>query len=87
LDIILNTQNTKIQTLSVQKSYEYDIYQQKCDQLLKEEEIRFAGLINHMGRLVAGGFKDGISPLEDEAERRTENVHGVSPSSFNENGI
>jgi hypothetical protein len=56
--------------LSVQKSYEYGIYQQKCDQLLKEEEIRFAGLINHMGRLVAGGFKDGISPLEDEAERR-----------------
>ncbi len=32
--------------------------------------IRFAGLINHMGRLVAGGFKEGISPLEDEAERR-----------------
>ncbi len=23
-----------------------------------------------MGRLVAGGFKEGISPLEDEAERR-----------------
>jgi len=56
--------------LSVQKSHEYSIYQQKCDLLLKEEMIRFAGLINHMGRLVAGGFKEGISPLEDEAERR-----------------
>jgi len=56
--------------LSVQKSYEYGIYQQKCDLLLKEDKIRFAGLINHMGRLVAGGFKEGISPLEDEAERR-----------------
>jgi len=56
--------------LSVQKSHEYGIYQQKCDLLLKEEKIRFAGLINHMGRLVAGGFKEGISPLEDEAERR-----------------
>ncbi len=56
--------------LSVQKSHEYSIYQQKCDLLLKEDKIRFAGLINHMGRLVAGGFKEGISPLEDEAERR-----------------
>jgi len=56
--------------LSVQKSHEYSIYQQKCNLLLKEETIRFAGLINHMGRLVAGGFKEGISPLEDEAERR-----------------
>jgi len=56
--------------LSVQESYEFGIFQKKCEQLLKEEEIRFAGLINHMGRLVAGGFKDGISPLEDEAERR-----------------
>ena len=56
--------------LSVQKSHEYNIYQQKCNLLLKEDKIRFAGLINHMGRLVAGGFKEDVSPLEDEAERR-----------------
>ena len=53
-----------------QKSHEFELFQQKCDQLLKEDEIRFAGLINNMGRLVAGGFKKGIIPLEDEAERR-----------------
>ena len=56
--------------MSAQKSHEYGIFQEKCDLLLKEDEIRFAGLINKMGRLVAGGFKDGITPLEDEAERR-----------------
>lgn len=56
--------------MSTQKSYEYGVFQQKCDQLLKEDDIRFAGLINHMGRLVAGGFKDDILPLEDEAERQ-----------------
>jgi hypothetical protein len=38
--------------------------------LLKEDEVRFAGLINNMGKLVAGGFKDGVSPYEDEAERQ-----------------
>jgi len=53
-----------------QKSHEYDMFHQKCELLLKEKEIRFAGLINNLGRLVAGGFKDGITPLEDEAEQR-----------------
>ena len=43
-------------------------FQQKCDRLLKEDEIRFAGLINSMGRLVVGNFKEGIMPLEDNAE-------------------
>jgi len=55
---------------TISKSSEYSIFQQKCDILLLEDEIRFAGLINSMGRLVAGGFKEGIIPLEDEADRQ-----------------
>ena len=54
----------------VEKSNEYYPYEEKCKSLLKEPEIRFAGLINHMGHLVAGGMKKGISPLEDEADMR-----------------
>ena len=54
----------------MQKSNEYWIYDQKCKKLIEIEEIRFAGLINKMGHLVAGGFKPGISPLEDDAERK-----------------
>ena len=53
-----------------QNLQEYEIFQQKCDRLLQEDEIRFAGLINGMGRLVAGGFKKGVLPLEDDAERQ-----------------
>lgn len=56
--------------MSQQESHEYSIFQHKCDLLLKEDEVRFAGLINHMGKLVAGGFKKDITPLEDEAERQ-----------------
>ncbi|MCH8323570.1 MAG: hypothetical protein IH813_00445 [Thaumarchaeota archaeon] len=56
--------------MSEQKSHEYNIFQQKCDLLLKEDEVRFAGLINNMGKLVVGGFREGISPYEDEAERQ-----------------
>jgi hypothetical protein len=54
----------------VEKSNEYYPYEEKCQSLLKEPEIRFAGLINHMGHLVAGGMKQGITPLEDEADMR-----------------
>ena len=56
--------------MSQQKSHEFSLYQQKCDLLLKDEKIRFAGLINNMGHLVAGGFKEGIKPFVDEAEQK-----------------
>ncbi len=45
-------------------------YDQKCNLLLKEPEVRFTGVLDHMGNLIAGGFKDGIKPLEDETEIR-----------------
>lgn len=53
-----------------EKAEEYLLFEQKCTVLLQEEEIRFAGFINSLGRLVAGSFKEGIAPLEDEAERQ-----------------
>lgn len=56
--------------MSFQKSHEYHKFQKNCEVLQNQEGVRFAGLINRMGRLVAGGFRKGITPLEDEAERR-----------------
>jgi len=56
--------------MSKEKVNEYWIFEQKCKKLLQDDEIRFAGIINRMGRLVAGGFKDGVAPLEDEEDRR-----------------
>lgn len=53
----------------VERSQEYSIFQDKCKNLLNLPKIRFAGLINHMGKLVAGGFK-GVDPIEDDAERQ-----------------
>jgi hypothetical protein len=54
----------------VEKSNEFFLFEQKCQNLLKEPEIRFAGLINPMGHLVAGGMKKGLKPLEDDADMR-----------------
>ena len=54
----------------VEKSNEFYAFEQKCQNLLNEPEIRFAGLINPMGHLVAGGMKKGLKPLEDDADMR-----------------
>lgn len=54
----------------VEKSNEYYAFEQKCQNLLKEPEIRFAGLISPMGHLVAGGMKKDLKPLEDDADMR-----------------
>ena len=43
---------------------------QKCEVLLKEPEIRFAGFLDMMGNLVVGSFRDGVKPLKNEDERK-----------------
>jgi len=48
---------------------DYQIYDDKCQKILEEEEIRFAGIINESGALVSGGFKKDIIPLEGDEAR------------------
>ena len=45
---------------------EYNI---KCNDILSDPEIRFCGLIGKEGKLIAGGFRPGIEPLETDEER------------------
>jgi len=51
----MSTQNT-----------EFSIYDIRCKDLLDEEEIRFAGIIDEAGSLIGGGFKKGLLPLESD---------------------
>jgi hypothetical protein len=50
-------------------SIENAFYESKCAQLTQEKEIRFAGIIDESGKLVAGGFKAGITPLENKESK------------------
>ncbi|MGI0056530.1 MAG: DUF6659 family protein [Nitrosarchaeum sp.] len=43
---------------------------QACQKMLHYPGIRFVGVINQMGNLVAGGFKYGVKPLTDDESRR-----------------
>lgn len=37
--------------------------EQACDALSEEGKIRHVGVINPLGRLIAGGFRKGVKPL------------------------
>ena len=44
-------------------------YAKICDSILAvDPKIRFAGVINERGRLVAGGQKENVEPLESEKD-------------------
>lgn len=44
-------------------------YLKLCNEIKElDPKIRFTGVINERGRLVAGGMKEGIEPLESEKE-------------------
>ena len=49
---------------------EHQICHKKCNLLLQIPELRFAGFLDSMGNLIAGGFKESVTPLHDESERQ-----------------
>lgn len=44
-------------------------YADKCAHLLDIDGIRFAGIIDDGGRLIAGGFDKAVTPLEGDETR------------------
>ncbi|MGY5142435.1 MAG: DUF6659 family protein, partial [Nitrosopumilus sp.] len=58
------------------------LYSSKCDELLKEGEIRFAGIVDKDGKLIAGGFKQGLTPHEGDETRLNAFLEFVSKASI-----
>lgn len=58
-------------------SSENQLYQQKCDLLTKESEIRFAGFLDFMGNLIVGKFREDVKPLKNENERKKMFIEAV----------
>ena len=46
------------------------ILDQKCQNILKEKNVRFCGIVNNLGRQVVGRYKSGITPLVDKEEHK-----------------
>ncbi len=48
-----------------------DDYEKLCSKIFAADKaVRFAGAIDKMGNLVAGGMRKGIDPLEPKEDRR-----------------
>lgn len=68
--------------MSEQSEASLQLYDAKCKLLLKEPEIRFAGIINKEGSLVLGGFKEGITPYENDETKLQAFYNFVSKASI-----
>ena len=68
--------------MSVNDDTKLQLYDKKCKALLKEPEIRFAGIVDKNGRLIIGGFKEGISPHEGDETRLQSFLEFVSKASI-----
>ncbi|MCY4490610.1 MAG: hypothetical protein OXC46_03995 [Thaumarchaeota archaeon] len=55
--------------MAIQDDSVLRMYAEKCTKLQAESEIRFAGIVDKDGRLIAGGFKDGLTPYEGDETR------------------
>ena len=44
--------------------------EEKCKQILQDYSIRFLGIIDSMGRQIAGGYKEGLVRLVDDEEHK-----------------
>jgi len=48
---------------------EFKVFDVRCNDAMEEEGVRFCGLVDKSGNLVAGGFKKGINRLEKDGEK------------------
>ena len=53
----------------IQTPEQFSFLNMLCNKLCDESHIRFCGVINSMGKLIAGSFRDGILPLDTDIQR------------------
>ena len=68
--------------MTVTNSSNLQIYSDKCNLLLAESDIRFAGILNDEGNLISGGFKEGLIPLEKDEDKLKSFMEFVSKASI-----
>ena len=68
--------------MTVTNSPNLQIYNDKCNLLLAESDIRFAGILNDEGTLISGGFKEGLVPLEKDEDKLKSFMEFVSKASI-----
>ena len=57
-------------------------FTEKCSKLLEESEIRFSGIVDKEGKLITGGFKEGLTPYEGDETKLQSFFDFVSKASI-----
>ncbi len=60
----------------------YRLYAEKCLQIQSEDSVRFAAIVDGSGKIVAGGQREGVPPLEDDESKLQSFVEFVSKVSI-----
>jgi len=47
-----------------------EVLENLCHKLCNQPKVRFCGVVNPLGKLVTGSFRDGIKPLDNEDQRQ-----------------
>ena len=68
--------------MSKQNDFSFQLYDEKCKNLLEEPEIRFAGILDQTGHLILGGFKEGLTPYENDETKLQAFFNFVSKASI-----
>ncbi|MDH3204199.1 MAG: hypothetical protein OEL81_05940 [Nitrosopumilus sp.] len=68
--------------MSILKEEIHSSMQGLCDNVLELKNVRFAGLISNFGNLYVGGFKEGITPYENDETRRSMYMKFALESNF-----
>ncbi|MFB5608184.1 MAG: DUF6659 family protein [Candidatus Nitrosomaritimum yanchengensis] len=56
---------------------EIEAFTKNCNLLLEEPLVRFVGVINKMGRQIAGGYNKTVTPLVDEEDHKISLEHAL----------
>ena len=56
--------------ISVLESFQVSRLETDCNLILSHIVVKFVGVINYLGNLIAGGFKKGTTPMGSENTRR-----------------
>jgi hypothetical protein len=55
----------------IDKKIDVHEYEQKCWKILEDDEIRFAGLLDESGTILAGGYRQGINSRLTEEQHQS----------------
>ena len=56
--------------MTITQISKFEELEKNCNTILRDRDIKFIGIINKLGNLIAGGFRKGVTPIGSENVRK-----------------